>query len=90
MIQIIAGKKGSGKTKRIIDMTNEKAKEANESIRPFRACFKYGNPNTIVKLAVALLGYPVGRCRAPFNSVPTEGIEAIKKVLEDCKAKGMC
>ncbi|HIU87381.1 MAG TPA: 4-hydroxy-tetrahydrodipicolinate synthase [Candidatus Avilachnospira avistercoris] len=68
----------------------EKAKEANESIRPFRACFKYGNPNTIVKLAVALLGYPVGRCRAPFNSVPTEGIEAIKKVLEDCKAKGMC
>ena len=28
MIQIIAGKKGSGKTKRIIDMTNEKVKDS--------------------------------------------------------------
>lgn len=67
----------------------EKAKEANESIRPFRGCFKYGNPNTIVKLAVELLGYPVGKCRAPFSKVPVDGIDAIKKVLDDCKAKGM-
>lgn len=28
MIQVIAGKKGSGKTKRLIDMTNRTAKEA--------------------------------------------------------------
>ena len=28
MIQIIAGKKGSGKTKRLIDLTNSTAKEA--------------------------------------------------------------
>ena len=32
MIQIIAGKKGSGKTKRIIDMTNSKAKEAKHDV----------------------------------------------------------
>lgn len=32
MIQIIAGKKGSGKTKRIIDMTNDKAKEAKHDV----------------------------------------------------------
>ena len=32
MIQIIAGKKGSGKTKRIIDMTNAKVKEDNHSV----------------------------------------------------------
>ena len=68
----------------------EKAKEANESIRSFRACFKYGNPNTIVKTAVALLGYPVGKCRAPFSSVPQEGVAAIKKVLDECREKGMC
>ncbi len=68
----------------------EEAKEANESIRSFRACFKYGNPNTIVKTAVALLGYPVGKCRAPFNGVPSHGIEAIRKVLEECRQKGMC
>jgi len=68
----------------------EEAKAANASIQSFRACFKYGNPNTIVKTAVALLGYPVGKCRAPFNQVPPEGIEAIKKVLAENAAKGMC
>lgn len=67
----------------------EEAKAANESIASFRACFKYGNPNTIVKTAVALLGYPVGKCRAPFNQVPGEGIEALKKVLAENAAKGM-
>lgn len=68
----------------------EEAKAANASIASFRACFKYGNPNTIVKTAVALLGYEVGKCRAPFNQVPEAGIEAIKKVLAENAAKGMC
>lgn len=67
----------------------KKAREAQDSIRSFRACFKYGNPNTIVKTAVALLGYPVGKCRAPFNHVPAEGVEALKMVLQENKEKGM-
>ena len=67
----------------------EEAKAANASIQSFRACFKYGNPNTIVKTATRLLGYNVGPCRAPFNQVPEEGIEAIKKVLKENEAKGM-
>lgn len=67
----------------------EEAKAANESIASFRDCFKYGNPNTIVKTAVALLGHEVGTCRAPFNQVPQEGIEAIKRVLDENAAKGM-
>lgn len=67
----------------------EEAKAANASIASFRACFKYGNPNTIVKTAVALLGYDVGKCRAPFNQVPEEGVEALKKVLAENAAKGM-
>ena len=68
----------------------EEAKAANASITSFRACFKYGNPNTIVKTAVALLGYNVGKCRAPFNQIPPEGMEALKKVLAENAAKGMC
>ncbi len=32
MIQIIAGKKGSGKTKRLIDMTNQTAKDATNDV----------------------------------------------------------
>ena len=68
----------------------ENAIKAQDSIRSFRGCFKYGNPNTIVKTAVNLLGYPVGKCRAPFNQVPEEGIEALKKVLAENHEKGMC
>ncbi len=67
----------------------EEAKAANASIQSFRDCFKFGNPNTIVKTAVALLGYNVGRCRAPFNQVPEEGIAALKKVLAENAEKGM-
>ena len=73
-----------------VEGNTEKAKAVNESIGEFRACFKYGNPNTIVKLAVSMLGYNVGNCRAPFNLVSPEGKTAIKRVLEVCKEKGMC
>ena len=68
----------------------EKAREYQNSIRSFRNCFKYGNPNTVVKIAVNLLGYNVGKCRAPFNQLPDEGIEALKKVLKENAQKGMC
>ncbi len=67
----------------------EEAIETNASIASFRSCFKYGNPNTIVKTAVGLLGYQVGSCRAPFNYVPQAGIDALKKVLEENAEKGM-
>jgi len=67
----------------------EKAREAQDSLRSFRNCFKFGNPNTIVKKAVWLLGYEVGLCRAPFNQVSAEGIEAIETVLDENKAKNM-
>ena len=67
----------------------EEAKAVNAKIQNLRGCFKYGNPNTIVKTAVALLGYDVGKCRAPFNYVPEEGLTALKKVLDENAAKGM-
>lgn len=67
----------------------EEAKAANASIQAFRDCFKYGNPNTIVKTAAALQGYNVGKCRAPFNQVPEAGIAALKAVLKECADKGM-
>lgn len=68
----------------------EEAKAAQDSIASFRAVFKYGNPNTVVKKAVALLGYPVGDCRRPFNYLCDEGIEELKKVLKENSEKGMC
>lgn len=67
----------------------EEAEKAQESIASFRAVFKYGNPNTVVKKAVSMLGYPVGECRRPFNYLCAEGIEALQQVLSENKNKGM-
>lgn len=67
----------------------EAARKAQDSIRPIRNCFKYGNPNTITKKATNLLGYPVGPCRRPFNALGEEGVEAIQKTLEADRARGM-
>lgn len=67
----------------------EEAQAAQDSIASFRAVFKYGNPNTVVKKAAALLGNPVGECRRPFSYLSEEGTEALRKVLEENKAKGM-
>lgn len=67
----------------------EHAKKVQDSIRTLRACFKYGNPNTIIKIATGLLGYPVGDCRKPFCKLSAEGMEQLKKALEACKASGL-
>jgi 4-hydroxy-tetrahydrodipicolinate synthase len=32
----------------------------------------------------------VGKCRAPFNWLPDEGIEELRGVLAENKQKGMC
>jgi 4-hydroxy-tetrahydrodipicolinate synthase len=66
-----------------------KAKECQMKISALRDVFKYGNPNTVVKKATELLGYNVGPCRAPFNSLPESGLVALKKVLEYYKSINM-
>lgn len=65
------------------------ARKAQDSIRPIRNCFKFGNPNTITKKAANLLGYPVGPLRRPFNYLSEEAIGQIKKTLETDTANGM-
>ena len=65
------------------------AQTCQDAVAPLRSCFKYGNPNTVVKTAVNLLGFPVGKCRAPFNYLPEEGIEALKAVLSSDAQKGV-
>lgn len=67
----------------------QRAMVLQDSIRSFRNCFKYGNPNTIVKMAVELMGYPVGKCRRPFCTLPAEGLEKLKEVLKENGEKGM-
>lgn len=67
----------------------EEAQKAQDSIASFRAVFKYGNPNTVVKKAVSLLGHDVGDCRRPFNYLCEEGTVELEKVLKENKEKGM-
>lgn len=59
------------------------------SLISLRDTFKYGNPNTMIKYATGLMGYPVGNCRAPFNDISGDGKEALRRVLEENRAKGM-
>lgn len=66
-----------------------RAKKVQDSIRIFRNCFKYGNPNTIIKIAAGLLGNPVGPCRKPFATLTPQGMEELKKTLEACRANGL-
>ncbi len=68
----------------------EEALKVQETIVSIQRVFKYGNPNTIIKKAVNLLGYPVGDCRKPFNYLCDEGVEELKKVLAENKEKGLC
>lgn len=68
----------------------EEARSAQESIESFRALFKYGNSNTIIKMAVNLLGYPVGPSRKPFSYLSQEGMAALERVIRENREKGMC
>lgn len=45
----------------------EEANAAQKKIRPFRNVMQMGNPNSVVKRAVQLLGYNVGPAREPSN-----------------------
>ncbi len=58
------------------------AKQAQDAIRPIRDCLKLGNPNTVVKKAVNLLGYPVGPCRKPFATLSEKAVAEIRKTLD--------
>ena len=66
------------------------AERVQESVATLQRVFKFGNPNTIIKKAVALMGYPVGDCRKPFNYLCDEGIEELKAVLKENEEKGLC
>ena len=63
----------------------EKAQAAQDAIVALQRVFKFGNPNTIIKKGVAMMGYPVGECRRPFSYLCDEGVEELKKVLEETK-----
>ena len=68
----------------------DKAQEIQDAVSTLQRVFKFGNPNTVIKKAVNLLGYPVGDCRRPFNYLCDEGLAELKAVLKENEEKGLC
>jgi len=60
----------------------ENAKKAQNSIAMIRDCFKYGNPNSVVKCATNLIGQPVGPCRKPFGILSQEAVRGIQETID--------
>lgn len=60
----------------------EEANEAQKKIRPFRNVMQMGNPNSVVKRAANLLGYPMGPGRAPSNCTKPEIDAALLDVFK--------
>lgn len=58
------------------------ANEAQKKIRPFRNVMQMGNPNSVVKRAVNLLGYNVGPAREPLNCANPTIDAALKEVFK--------
>lgn len=58
------------------------ANEAQKKIRSFRNVMQMGNPNSVVKRAVNLLGFPVGPAREPSNCNNPEIDAELLKVFE--------
>lgn len=63
------------------------AKKAQDEIRCIRDCFAGYNPNSVVKRAAALLGYPVGAARAPFAIDDPALDEKLKKAFQTFEEK---
>lgn len=59
----------------------EAAKRYQEQTIELRRILQLGNPNSMTKRAVRLLGYPVGPCREPANIADAEIDKNIRQIL---------
>lgn len=59
----------------------EQAKTLQSKLRPLRDVMKLGNPNSVIKRAMNLLGYPVGPAREPVSGKDAKIEEALLKAL---------
>lgn len=57
------------------------ATQIQDGLRAIRNCFALGNPNTVVKHTVNLLGFPVGDVRAPFGGDYSQWDDKLRAVI---------
>lgn len=63
----------------------EEANQQQAKLRPLRDVMKLGNPNSVIKRAMNLLGYPVGPAREPVGGMNQKIDEELRKAFEFCK-----
>ena len=61
----------------------DEARQAQNAIRPFRDVMGLGNPNSVVKRAMNLLGHPVGPAREPASGTDPKIDEALAAAFEN-------
>jgi 4-hydroxy-tetrahydrodipicolinate synthase len=61
----------------------DEANEAQKAIRPFRDVMALGNPNSVVKRALSLLGHKVGPAREPASGTDPKIDAALKAAFEN-------
>lgn len=67
----------------------QEAKAEQFRLRPFRDVMGLGNPNSVVKRAMNLLGYPVGPARRPVSGTNSRSIDdALVSVLPLYRSQG--
>ncbi len=59
----------------------EEANQQQAKLRPLRDVMKLGNPNSVIKRAMNLLGQPVGPAREPVSGVNPKIDEELRKVF---------
>lgn len=58
------------------------AQKAQEAIRPFRECFKFGGSLSVIKLAGEIMGLDMGPVRKPFSMPKGEARAYVENVLK--------
>jgi 4-hydroxy-tetrahydrodipicolinate synthase len=59
----------------------EEANQQQAKLRPLRDVMKLGNPNSVIKRAMNLLGHPVGPAREPVGGVNPKIDEELRKTF---------
>lgn len=60
----------------------EEANQQQAKLRPLRDVMKLGNPNSVIKRAMNLLGHPVGPAREPVGGLDQKIDEELRKAFE--------
>lgn len=60
----------------------EEANQQQARLRPLRDVLKFGNPNSVIKRAMNLLGHPVGPAREPVGGTSQKVDDELRKAFE--------